>query len=102
MSWASAAKAKLTDGETVTLRPRGHSMVPLIRSGQEVVVGPIEDAGLLRKGDIVLVRVSGRDYLHLIKAVRPGPRFQIGNNRGGINGWVGPSSVYGRLLRVVG
>jgi len=27
-------------------------------------------------------------------------RFQIGNNRGFINGWIGASSIYGPLLRV--
>jgi hypothetical protein len=45
-------------------------------------------------GDIVLVRVNGRVYLHLIKAVGGG-RFLIGNNKGGVNGWVGPNAIYG-------
>jgi hypothetical protein len=35
--------------------------------------------------DIVLCRVSGNQYLHLVKAIQ-GERFQIGNKRGGING----------------
>jgi hypothetical protein len=26
--------------------------------------------------------------------------FQIGNNRGLINGWIGSNSIYGRLARV--
>jgi hypothetical protein len=43
---------------------------------------------------VVLVRVHGHVYLHLIKAVGGG-RFLIGNNRGGVNGWVGPSAIYG-------
>jgi hypothetical protein len=38
--------------------------------------------------------VRGNVYLHLIKAIN-GPRFQIGNNRGGINGWVGANCIYG-------
>jgi len=42
----------------------------------------------------VLVRVRGRVYLHLIKAI-DGQRFLIGNNHGGINGWTGPRAVYG-------
>jgi hypothetical protein len=35
-------------------------------------------------GDIVLCRVGGRQYLHLILAIQ-GERFQIGNNRGGVS-----------------
>jgi len=38
-------------------------------------------------------------YLHLIKAV-DGQRFLIGNNRGGINGWVGPQAIYGIATRI--
>jgi hypothetical protein len=41
----------------------------------------------------VLVRGRGRVYLHLIKAV-DGRRFLIGNNHGGINGWIGPHTIY--------
>jgi len=43
------------------------------------------DPEKLSVGNIVLVRVKGSDYLHLIKAVNQ-DRFLIGNNRGGING----------------
>ena len=72
-------KGKVNDGATVTVEPC--------------------DPASLKVGDIVLVRVSGTDYLHLIKAI-DGPRFQIGNNRGGVNGWVGPSAIYGVATRV--
>jgi hypothetical protein len=37
--------------------------------------------------------------LHLIKALSDG-RFQIGNNRGHINGWVGHNCIYGRATKV--
>jgi hypothetical protein len=50
-------------------------------------------------GDIVLVRVHGNDYLHLIKAINQG-RFLIGNNRGGTNGWVGANSIYGIATKI--
>ena len=73
-------------------------MVPLIRSGQLCTVAPI-DAAELEAGDIVLCKVRGAEYLHKILAVRDG-RFQIGNNRGGINGWVTAKGVYGKLLSV--
>ena len=72
-------------------------MAGLVEDGEMVELEPT--TGLeLQVGDIVLVRVKGRDYLHLIKAVNRG-RCLIGNNRGGINGWVGAGSIYGRKLK---
>jgi len=50
-------------------------------------------------GDIVLCRVRGREYLHLVKAVQD-RRYLIGNNRGGTNGWVGRAAVYGIGTRI--
>ena len=72
-------KGKVNDGATVTLAPC--------------------EPSALRVGDVVLVRVSGSDYLHLVKAI-DGSRFQIGNNRGGINGWVGPTAIYGVATKI--
>jgi hypothetical protein len=69
-----------------------------IESGQLCTVVPAISADL-KVGDIVLCKVNGNDYLHLIKAIQ-GQRFQIGNNRGRINGWIGANSIYGRLIRV--
>lgn len=98
MGWASIYISKLQAGETVSFRPRGHSMTPKVKSGQLCTVEPADHA-VLQVGDIVLCRVRMTEYLHLIKAVQDG-RFQIGNNRGYINGWIGPHSIYGRLIRV--
>ena len=70
-----------------------------IESGQLCTLEPIGDASLLRAGDIVLCRVNGADYLHLIKAICDG-RFQIGNNRGHVNGWVGPNQIFGKCIKV--
>ena len=100
MSWASRAKDALRRGETVQVRPRGHSMKGKVDDGARVTLAPVDPADL-RVGDIVLVRVSGSDYLHLVKAI-DGKRFQIGNNRGGINGWVGPNAVYGIATEIEG
>lgn len=69
-----------------------------IESGQLCTVEPV-GSSTLDVGDIVLCKVNGRDYLHLIKAIQ-GDRYQIGNNRGRINGWVGRKSIYGRCIRV--
>jgi SOS-response transcriptional repressor LexA len=100
MSWAKFAIEALKRGETVQIRPRGHSMKGKVNDGDLVTLAPC-DPGTLAVGDIVLVRVSGNDYLHLIKA-KDKERFQIGNNRGGINGWVGKNSIYGKAVEVLG
>ena len=64
-------------------------MVPLIRSKQLVKVAPVDPARL-EVGDIVLVRVAGTTYLHLVSALDPARgRIQISNNRGRVNGWTG-------------
>ena len=91
MSWAKFVIEKLKKGETVQNRPRGHSMKGKVNSGDLVTVAPCKPEEL-SVGDIVLVRVKGSDYLHLIKAVNQG-RFLIGNNRGGTNGWEGHTCV---------
>lgn len=62
-------------------------MSPRIESGQLCTVEPVEPTEL-EVGDIVLCKVNRSQYLHLVKAIQ-GSRYQIGNNRGGINGWIG-------------
>jgi SOS-response transcriptional repressor LexA len=69
-----------------------------VNDGDLVTLAPC-DPEALRVGDIVLVRVHGTDYLHLIKAVKQ-DRFLIGNNRGGTNGWVGKQAIYGIATEV--
>lgn len=93
MGWATGYIDKLRRGETVQFRPRGNSMAGKIESGQLCTVIPtrIEE---LEVGDIVLCKVNRFQYLHLIKAIQ-GKRFQIGNNRGRINGWIGENGIYG-------
>jgi hypothetical protein len=98
MGWASGHIARLQQGEIVSFRPRGHSMQGKIASGQLCTVSPVDPAALA-VGDIVLCRVRGQEYLHLVKAIQ-GARFQIGNNRGGINGWIGPQSIFGKCIKV--
>jgi hypothetical protein len=82
----------------VQFRPRGDSMVGKIKSGQLCTVAPLGDH-VLAVGDIVLCRVRRAQYLHLVKAIQD-DRFQIGNNRGGINGWISRSQIFGRLIAV--
>lgn len=97
MGWASEYIAILQKGETVQFRPRGNSMQGKIESGQLCTVEPITSA--IKKGDIVICKVNGKQYLHLVIAIQ-GKRFQIGNNRGRINGWVGENSIFGKCTKI--
>lgn len=73
-------------------------MKPRIESGQLCTVAPVTGAALA-VGDIVLCRVHGTEYLHFIKAI-DGGGVTIGNNRGGINGCIPTTAVFGRLVKV--
>lgn len=98
MGWAAGYIERLKKGETVSFRPRGNSMSPRIASGQLCTVEPV-DVAMLRPNDVVLCKVHGAEYLHLVKAVQGG-RFQIQNNKGNINGWIGASGIFGKLVKV--
>lgn len=92
----------LASGRTVTWRPVGNSMRPLICSRQEVTVAPCL-AERLEIGDVVLARVAGHLYLHRVHALdRERGRVQIANNRGRVNGWTPYARVYGILVAVEG
>ena len=79
----------------VTIRPRGHSMEPLIMDRQEVTITRLGDT-VLEKGDVVLARVRGHVYLHKITAI-DGNRVQISNNHGHVNGWTTRDKIAGIL-----
>jgi len=85
VGWADFAVKELQAGNTTVIKPTGNSMRPKVKSGAKVTLKPIK-LDKLKINDIVLCRVKGRQYLHLIKAIDKG-RFLIGNNRGGTNGW---------------
>src|SRR5947207_15961357 len=98
MGWASQYIARLKEGQTVQFRPRGNSMRGKIESGQLCTVEPVTPT-TLKVGDVVLCKVNGKQYLHLVKAIQR-KLFQIGNNRGRINGWVGENSIFGKCTRI--
>lgn len=99
MGWASKYIEQLKAGLVVQFRPHGHSMKGKIESGQLVTVEPVTDQSKLEIDQVVLCRVNGHEYLHLIRAVR-GKQFQIGNNHGGINGWISANAIYGRCIKI--
>ena len=93
---------RVAAGATVGFRPSGSSMVPLIRSRQRVTVAPV-DPTKVEVGDIVLARVAGTVYLHLVSAIDAGAgRVQISNNRGRVNGWTNHARIYGICTAVDG
>ncbi len=98
MSWATQYIAKLQAGETIQFRPRGNSMAGKVESGDLCTVAPANHSELA-VGNIVLCKVMGRQYLHLIIGVRAG-QYKIGNNRGGVNGWTTADKIYGIVTKV--
>ena len=99
MSWATAHIEKLKAGETVTFRPKGRSMEPIIMSGQEVTVEPVTNGEGLAIEDVVLCKVKGSEYLHrIIGYDESRGTFQIGNNKGRINGWVTSQQIFGKRV----
>lgn len=86
---------ELGEGRSVTLKPHGNSMTPLINSGDTIVLQPVDPADV-KVGDAVLAKVKGRYYIHKVTAVGDDGRFQISNNHGHVNGW--SRQVYGRVI----
>ncbi len=99
MSWADSYIESLLKGKITSFRPKGNSMSGKIESGQLCTLSP--DIADLAVGDIVLCKVGGKVYLHLIKAIKQDSTrksYLIGNNKGHTNGWT--SSIYGKLIKV--
>lgn len=103
MSWAAHAIAALGRGEPCQVTPHGNSMRPLVESGATVTLAPYGAGEEPAEDDIVLVKVKGTIYLHLVKALRgraDSRQYQIGNNRGGVNGWVSRRAIYGKAVQI--
>ena len=97
MGWATRHIERLRAGETIRFRPHGNSMTGIVNNGDLVEVAPLTEPP--RAGDVVLCKVRGVQYLHLVNAVQ-GDRVQIANARGHINGWTSLAQVFGRLIAV--
>lgn len=89
----------LLAGQNVSIRPKGNSMKGKINSGQLVTLAPIGEHDELLVGEIVLVKVHGNVYLHLISAIN-GTEYQIANNKGFINGWTNRTKIFGKVIRI--
>lgn len=106
--WATQYIELLKQGQTVKFRPHGNSMQPRIESGQLVTVVPAfkeyataahtTDIAEPDIGDVVLCKVEGRLWLHLITAIGSDGRYQISNNKGHVNGWCTRDNVFGVVV----
>jgi hypothetical protein len=100
MSWADRHIQALKAGQVTQCRPHGGSMRGRIESGQLVTLDPGREPQV---DDAVLCRCKGNVFVHLVKAIQghgDDRRYLIGNNRGGINGWVGRTGIYGVVTDV--
>ncbi len=102
MNWATEAVAALQAGQTVQVRPRGHSMTGRISDGELVTLAPCQSENL-SIGDIVLVRIQGKRFSHIVLHCilsREDNRFLIGSHQGRVDGWVERDSIYGIAAKV--
>ncbi len=94
MGWATTHIDRLQRGETFEFNaPAGNSMRGKINPGDRIRAVPVGDT-TLEPGMIVLCKVRGSQYLHLVRKVN-GDRVLIGNNHGFDNGWTPKTKVYG-------
>lgn len=100
MSWADKYVEMLREGSNVQFRPQGKSMEPLIKSGQLVTMRPVRTLGDAQVGNMVLCKVGGSYYLHLVSALDENKRIQISNNQGHVNGWTTLNQVFGVVTKV--
>jgi hypothetical protein len=89
---------KLQKGETFITSEKGNSMSPIIKSGQDHRLAPVELKDL-NVGDIVFCKVKGNYYTHLVKAKNEVRGVLIGNNKGGVNGWT--KQVFGKVIEIL-
>ena len=91
----------LRNGETCKITGIGNSMTPILKSKQPVICEPVNEETELKKKDIVLCKVKGHYYLHLIHAIRNNSSYLIGNNHGHMNGWISRSQIYGVVREIL-
>ncbi|MCQ2162684.1 MAG: S24/S26 family peptidase [Bacteroidales bacterium] len=64
----STVEELLAEGKSVSMKPKGNSMIPFIRSGRDtVVLSPLTRE--VQVGDIVLFVIAGRHILHRVFSI---------------------------------
>lgn len=102
MGWAHNYIIKLKAGNTISFKPRGNSMSGIIDSGDTVTIIPLHPDKEVSEGDILLCKVKGKEYLHIVKVSKNNKQYQIGNAKGHINGWIHRNAIYGIVIGIRG
>lgn len=89
---------RLLNGETITTKERGDSMLPILKSNQEHILEPATWENC-EVGDIVYCKVNGYYITHLVKAKNENKGLLIANNKGRVNGWT--KNVYGKIIEIL-
>ena len=92
---------KLREGNVCRVKGIGNSMTPILKSKQDVICIPVTETTILQKRDIVLAKVKGYWYLHIIHAIKNDSLYLIGNNQGHMNGWVSRNGIYGKVVEIL-
>jgi hypothetical protein len=95
---------KLKEGLVCKVTGVGNSMTPILKSRQAVICEPVTEETVLEKKNIVLCKVKGHFYLHLIWATRVDGEKQmylIGNNHGHANGWIPRTQIFGKVVEIL-
>lgn len=95
---SSDAYQAVAQGRIVSIKPHGNSMTPYIRSGDPIIIEPVAPQDV-KRGDIVLVKVKGRIFLHFVKAATA-DQVLIANAHGHLNGWTPREKVVGVVTQI--
>jgi hypothetical protein len=88
----------LEDKGEVVIRCNGRSMMPIIAPKEAIHLRKVLSTQL-RVGDAVFCRINGALQVHKLTAI-DGDRYQISNNRGHVNGWIGANCIFGLARQI--
>lgn len=93
----------LCEGNTIKIKPQGYSMYPIIVPDRdEVIIEPVSNYSLLKRGDVVLYRRDGSILvLHRIWKVKKDGIYLVGDNQEKIEGPIRPDQIKGKLIVII-
>ncbi len=93
----------LAEGKNVCVPPAGYSMYPVIVPDRDkVVIAPVKDTGMLKRGDVVLYRRKGSILvLHRIWKVKSEGFYMVGDGQSEIEGPVCGEQIRGMVTMLI-
>ncbi len=93
----------LAEGKNVCVPPVGYSMYPVIVPDRDkVVIAPVKDTGMLKRGDVVLYRREGSILvLHRIWKVKKDGFYMVGDGQSEVEGPVSGEQVRGMVTVLI-